>query len=147
MKELDVLLSHYVEFEYAQAPEPEQAAFRELLDAQDPEIYAYQLALKEARNRDPRFIQVDRLGELTSLIADCKMQLAQKSEEKQKREVLDSYARAFDKEKESQKEEAAGSRPLVLVGLAALASAMLNPVLSFAAKFAASELGLGQFAK
>lgn len=117
---------------------------RQLQNTRDQEHFVQRLALQELGKRDPRFIHAGRLGDLTGLIADCKMQLAQKSDEKEKREVLDSYVKALDKEKESQKEESAGSKPLVLVGLAALASAILNPILSLAAKFAASQLGLGR---
>ncbi len=41
MKELDVLLSRYVEDEYPSAPRELQAAFRRLLDSPDPLIHAY----------------------------------------------------------------------------------------------------------
>ena len=40
MRELDVLLMAYLENRYATAPETEQAAFRELLSLQDPDIHA-----------------------------------------------------------------------------------------------------------
>jgi antitoxin CptB len=41
MKELDVLLTRYVDEQYGCASAAHQKAFRELLDAQDPLIYAY----------------------------------------------------------------------------------------------------------
>ncbi|HWJ35523.1 MAG TPA: succinate dehydrogenase assembly factor 2 [Steroidobacteraceae bacterium] len=41
MKELDLLLTRYVDQQYRTAPPDHQRAFRELLDAQDPLIYAY----------------------------------------------------------------------------------------------------------
>jgi antitoxin CptB len=41
MKELDVLLTRYVEERFATAPKAEQQAFESLLEAQDPVIYAY----------------------------------------------------------------------------------------------------------
>ncbi len=41
MKELDVLLSRYVDEQYPSAPPAHQAAFRQLLDSQDPLIHAY----------------------------------------------------------------------------------------------------------
>jgi antitoxin CptB len=41
MKELDVLLEHYLAHEYTQAPEAERAAFRELLECQDPVLWDY----------------------------------------------------------------------------------------------------------
>jgi antitoxin CptB len=41
MKELDVLLTRYVEEQFCDAPAAHQAAFRELLEAQDTVIYAY----------------------------------------------------------------------------------------------------------
>jgi antitoxin CptB len=41
MKELDVLLTRYVDDRFAIAPPAEQQAFERLLEAQDPLIYAY----------------------------------------------------------------------------------------------------------
>ena len=41
LKELDVLLTRYVEEEFVNAPAAHQRAFRELLEASDPLIYAY----------------------------------------------------------------------------------------------------------
>jgi len=41
MKELDLLLIRYVEEQYDAAPSAHQEAFRALLDAPDPMIYAY----------------------------------------------------------------------------------------------------------
>jgi antitoxin CptB len=41
MKELDVLLTRYVEVEYGGASPAAQRAFLELLEAPDPVIYAY----------------------------------------------------------------------------------------------------------
>ncbi len=49
MKELDVLLTRYVEERYGSAPLAHQQAFRELLDAPDPLIYGYCLG----RERPP----------------------------------------------------------------------------------------------
>jgi len=41
MKELDILLTRYVDERYGAAPPQEQQAFRRLLETQDPVIYAY----------------------------------------------------------------------------------------------------------
>jgi antitoxin CptB len=41
MKELDVLLTRYMDEGFGAASLEEQAAFRRLLEAQDPVIYAY----------------------------------------------------------------------------------------------------------
>ncbi len=41
MKELDVLLSRYVNERFAAAPEPERLAFERLLESADPLIHAY----------------------------------------------------------------------------------------------------------
>ncbi len=41
MKELDLLLIRYVEEQYDAAPSAHREAFRALLDAPDPLIYAY----------------------------------------------------------------------------------------------------------
>jgi antitoxin CptB len=41
MKELDVLLVRYVNERFGEASGPERAAFRRLLEIQDPVLYAY----------------------------------------------------------------------------------------------------------
>ncbi|HXI48093.1 MAG TPA: succinate dehydrogenase assembly factor 2 [Steroidobacteraceae bacterium] len=41
MKELDILLTRYVDERYGSAPADEQQAFQGLLETQDPLIYAY----------------------------------------------------------------------------------------------------------
>jgi antitoxin CptB len=43
MKELDVLLSRYLEHDYAHAATAEREAFARLLDLQDPELFGYLL--------------------------------------------------------------------------------------------------------
>ncbi len=50
MRELDVLLTRYLDHHYASAPSAEQAAFRRLLEAQDPELFALLLGRAEAEN-------------------------------------------------------------------------------------------------
>jgi antitoxin CptB len=62
MKELDVLLTRYVEEHYAQAPPDAQCAFRELLEAPDPVIYAYCMG----RARPPTPILSSVIERLTS---------------------------------------------------------------------------------
>lgn len=41
MKELDVLLEHYLAHEYERAGDAERVAFRELLECQDPVLWDY----------------------------------------------------------------------------------------------------------
>jgi succinate dehydrogenase flavin-adding protein (antitoxin of CptAB toxin-antitoxin module) len=41
MKELDLLLARYVEERFCGAPKAEQDAFRQLLESQDPDLYAF----------------------------------------------------------------------------------------------------------
>ncbi|HSN17458.1 MAG TPA: succinate dehydrogenase assembly factor 2 [Gammaproteobacteria bacterium] len=41
MKELDLLLERYLDTRYPGADAAEQGAFRELLDMQDPELFAF----------------------------------------------------------------------------------------------------------
>jgi len=41
MKELDLLLERYLAEHYSSAEATEQGAFRELLDMQDPELFAF----------------------------------------------------------------------------------------------------------
>ncbi len=47
MKELDVLLTRYVDERFAAASAAERQAFESLLDHQDPVIYAYCLGQRE----------------------------------------------------------------------------------------------------
>ena len=46
MKELDILLTRYMDEHYPSASAEEQAAFQGLLQSQDPLIYAYCLGSK-----------------------------------------------------------------------------------------------------
>ncbi len=48
MKELDLLLTRYMDQRYGVAPAQEQEAFRGLLETQDPVIYAYCLGSERA---------------------------------------------------------------------------------------------------
>ena len=50
MKELDLLLTRYVEEQYSRASPADQAAFRQLLDYQDPVIHALCLGGEPAAN-------------------------------------------------------------------------------------------------
>ncbi len=51
MREMDILLSRYLDEYYAEAEIAEKEAFAALLDWQDPELYAL---LLEATHSDPR---------------------------------------------------------------------------------------------
>ena len=113
-------------------------------NSNEDEKFVFRLALRESGGKDPRYVHAGRLAKLMDLITDCKAQLAQKSGDKEKRELLDAYMKALKKEKESRKEDSAGPKPLVLGGLAALASAIMSPVLSSVVKFAAAQMGLAQ---
>ena len=48
MKELDILLTRYLDERYGAAPAAEQDAFQRLLEIQDPVIYAYCLGQEPA---------------------------------------------------------------------------------------------------
>jgi len=50
MKELDELLTRYLEQHYAQACAEEQQLFQDLLEMQDPEIYAYMIGRERPRD-------------------------------------------------------------------------------------------------
>jgi antitoxin CptB len=52
MKELDVLLTRYLDRDYHQAAAPQRQAFESLLEMADPEILDYILGRKTAANRD-----------------------------------------------------------------------------------------------
>ena len=52
MRELDLLLTHYVDAEYATASAAHRRAFRRLLDSQDPLIYAYFLGVQDPPGED-----------------------------------------------------------------------------------------------
>jgi succinate dehydrogenase flavin-adding protein (antitoxin of CptAB toxin-antitoxin module) len=51
MKELDILLSRYMDERFCAAPPAEQEAFRGLLECPDPEIYAYCLGQERPPER------------------------------------------------------------------------------------------------
>ena len=50
MKELDQLLVRYLERHYERAPSVEQAAFRELLELQDPVLHGYLIGRETPEN-------------------------------------------------------------------------------------------------
>jgi antitoxin CptB len=57
MKELDILLSRYVDQRFGAAPPEEQDAFRGLLEVQDPLIYDYCLGSLEPPHHLAALIQ------------------------------------------------------------------------------------------
>ena len=57
MKELDILLTRYLDEGYGAASAEEQAAFQCLLDVQDPLIYAYCLGQERAPEHLAALIQ------------------------------------------------------------------------------------------
>jgi antitoxin CptB len=59
MKELDVLLTRYIDERYGGASLEEQEAFRGLLEIPDPEIYAY--CLGSERPPDSLAALIDRI--------------------------------------------------------------------------------------
>tara|TARA_Y100001968_G_C18769862_1_gene441669 strand:- start:222 stop:437 length:216 start_codon:yes stop_codon:yes gene_type:complete len=60
MKELDVLLERFVANEYDDLDEREQAGLRELLEMEDPDLYALVMGRMEA----PTQVQVDLLSRI-----------------------------------------------------------------------------------
>lgn len=50
MKELDELLTRYLDEHYSQASPEEQRLFESLLEMQDPEIYAYMIGRDRPRD-------------------------------------------------------------------------------------------------
>jgi antitoxin CptB len=59
MKELDILLTRYLDERYGMAPADEQDAFRRLLEIQDPVIYAYCLGQEPAP--EPLAVVIERI--------------------------------------------------------------------------------------
>jgi antitoxin CptB len=67
MKELDLLLTRYMDQRYCAAPAREQEAFRNLLETQDPILYAYCLG----QERPPEHL-ADLIERITAgSSADC----------------------------------------------------------------------------
>lgn len=54
MKELDILLTHYLEQQYKQAPTVERQTFEALLELSDKELYAYLIELESPRDERMR---------------------------------------------------------------------------------------------
>lgn len=111
--------------------------------SQAPQDYAHQLALREIEKRDQRLVHESRLETLANFLAQCKADLAALSTDKDKRDLLDQYSKAIEKEKDANKDDKGATKPLVLVGLTALASSIMSPILASAAKYAAAQLGFG----
>ncbi|HEY3859364.1 MAG TPA: succinate dehydrogenase assembly factor 2 [Gammaproteobacteria bacterium] len=60
MKELDLLLADYLDTHYPTADAIEQGAFRELLDMQDPELFAFVIGRERPATEELRRV-VDTL--------------------------------------------------------------------------------------
>jgi antitoxin CptB len=60
MKELDLLLADYLDTRYPTADAIEQGAFRELLDMQDPELFAFVIGRERPATEELRRV-VDTL--------------------------------------------------------------------------------------
>ena len=65
MKELDVLMTRYLEQEYEQASEQDQQYFVELLDWQDPELFSVMVGRTTADDSDMQAF-IDKLRRLHS---------------------------------------------------------------------------------
>jgi antitoxin CptB len=65
MRELDVLLSTYLEKQYPGSGEPYKAAFRGLLELPDPELMSYLLSGENPADPDLAYV-VDRIRGSTS---------------------------------------------------------------------------------
>lgn len=63
MRELDVLLTNYLDSQYLAAPAEERSAFRQLLESQDAVIHAYCLGSLAPPTAQLRLL----LGKITSL--------------------------------------------------------------------------------
>lgn len=64
MKELDVLLARYLERDYPRATAAERAAFRELLECQDPVLWDYVMERDEPQDEEMRRV----VGKLVSAL-------------------------------------------------------------------------------
>ena len=66
MKELDALLSAYLNDRYDDASDPEKAAFRELLELPDPDLVGYLLRRQVPESEDMAGVINDILGRTAS---------------------------------------------------------------------------------
>lgn len=62
MKELDALLTAYLDARYDTAPEPEKAAFRALLQLPDPQLVGYLLQRAQPESEPHRRVVAAILG-------------------------------------------------------------------------------------
>jgi succinate dehydrogenase flavin-adding protein (antitoxin of CptAB toxin-antitoxin module) len=65
MRELDVLLSAFLENQYAGSSEPHKTAFRRLLELSDPDLMRYLLSGENPADPDLAYV-VDRIRGNTS---------------------------------------------------------------------------------
>lgn len=112
--------------------------------SQDPKTLVHRLALLDSVKSDPMFIHNSSLVEIQNLIAECKPEFNEKTQESDKHEVLKAYMSLLDRLKEDQKVADTSVNPWVLVGMTSLAGSMLNPIISSATKFIVNKIGLLQ---
>lgn len=122
--------------------DPAMGLAGQLGESTDPQHLAARLALGESAKQDPRFRHAKQLSELSHTVQDCEAQLAENRPEQEKRQLLAGYAKLLEKDKEARDDSAAGTKPIVLVGLATLAGSVLNPIVSSVGKFIATQMGI-----
>lgn len=66
VKELDIIMSHYLEYSYLDAPTAEQKAFKELLQIEDPILFQ----LVVGKQKSPDIEQNKLLAQLRTAIID-----------------------------------------------------------------------------
>ncbi len=110
--------------------------------SEDPKTFVYRLALQESVIRDPIFIHKDSLVEVQNLIADCKLEFDEKTQESDKHEVLKQYLTLLDHLNKNQKVADSTVKPWVLICMTSLVGSMLNPIISSAAKYLVTKLGV-----
>jgi hypothetical protein len=107
-----------------------------------PNDILYSLALTDSKKSDPIFIHYDNLVEVQSLIDECKQEFGKKIQDSDKYAFLNAYIVLFDHMKKNQKVPDSSVKPWVLICITSLVGSILNPIISSAAKFIVTKLGL-----
>jgi hypothetical protein len=114
----------------------------EIEESDKPTDLIYKVASREGLDCDPRFLHIKVLRGIRDQVNECRMLLGTENEEKRKREIANEYIAILSGL--NQHRERTAVRPWVLAAATTVFLAAVNPVLTSAGKFVASQLGISK---
>lgn len=120
--------------------QPAMALAIEIANSDEPQLMAPRLGLEKSLKVDPRFVHVDHLERLLELIDECKEVVAEKDDEKSKKEVLKACVARVGKERKKDIGAAGTTKAWILIAISSLATSIANPIISAVGKYITEQL-------